>query len=197
MILKEARLAAPVADWLESQGYIVYSEVGGRDMVGLNDKNDLIIIELKQSATTHSKRGSTVLHQAKSAKIYTQKVFAAVATNPRQESIDKFKELGIGLISVKNNKLRIVVEPSGKDISRNKYKENLMRTLKQMQPSRKAGIPMFKGAGPAQTVLRDIKSYLVTHPDADWKEIYRCVPNYYANYKSLRGSMKQWQRFTL
>ena len=34
--MKESDLAAPVADWLESQGYVVYSEVGLRDMVGMN-----------------------------------------------------------------------------------------------------------------------------------------------------------------
>ncbi|MCK5608364.1 hypothetical protein KAR91_41160, partial [Candidatus Pacearchaeota archaeon] len=115
--MRESDLAAPVADWLESQGFVVYSEVGLRDMVGMNDKEDLIIVELKLYATTDNSRkrnkrqATSVLHQAYRSNIYTPQVYAAVATKPRKKSIERFKKYGVGLLSVIDNKINIILEP--------------------------------------------------------------------------------------
>lgn len=201
--MRESDLAAPVADWLEAQGYVVYSEIFDIDMVGMNDKDELIVVELKLYATTDKSRkrnkrqATSVLLQAQRSIIYTSQVYAAVATKPRKKSIDRFKDCGVGLLSVRDNKVNIILEPELRIDPMQKLKQQMVESLHKFTPCRVAGIPTLKGSGIAQAVLEDIREYLIKHPKADWKEIYYNIENHYSNHNSLRNSMKQWQGFTL
>ena len=191
MKLKENKLAAPTAQWLESQGYTVYSEVSSPysgasiDIVGINNNEKIVAVELKMCLTKE------VICQAKSHYRFAQKTFVCVVSTPISTSIGLCKKYNIGVLSVTNNKVVCLLDP-------NNYNAKLIERLKNMIPGYEhAGKPCLKGIGPAQEVLKRIKEYLVKHPEAKWKELYNNIPNHYASYGSMQSSMRTWNKFTL
>lgn len=197
--MKEADLAKPVADWMRSRGYTVYAEVPclGRcvDFIGLRN-SDILCIELKLSLTTKQpKRArhytSPVLYQARSCQLITPDIYVAIATKPRISSIDRCKETGVGVLTVRfKDKVVEIISPH-KCFEPSVYlqKEVKARCM-AIGPSDDAGKPQQIGEGPAQDCQQRIDEYRKTHPKAMWKEIYSNVPNHYSNTNSLYGAMR-------
>ena len=68
-------------------------------------------------------------------------------------------------------------------------KEKMVRALVGTEPGGVAGLPTLRGLGPAQDCYRALTAYREAHPKATWVEIYREVPNHYANAKSMASAM--------
>ncbi len=192
--MKEADLAQPVAVWLENKGYEVYSEVplgyGGARVIDIIGKADstIIAIELKLSLTQQ------VLYQAHHCQLVAHKVFVAVATNPTKRSVEACRKSGVGIISVKNSKAEMILEPEGKEIITDRC-NNLKERLKYISKGVYTGKPNEKGVGPAQDCCRRIKEYLDVNPQASWKEIYKNVDNHYSSCNTMQSSMRNWCHF--
>ena len=192
--MKETDLAQPVANWMEERGYTVYSEIppgirgGCIDMVGLKN-GKLLAVELKINLTKN------VIYQANSAGLCCHEAYAAVSTKPQIKSIEKCGKIGIGLLSVKNNSVDVVINAAPRYPPMDIYVKKMLEQLKQIDPGVYAGKPCEKGIGPAQDCLKRIKAYLKEHPTASWKEIYKNVNNHYASYNSMQSSMRNWCHF--
>lgn len=197
--MKEADLAKPVADWMRGRGYTVYAEIPCLsrcvDLIGLRN-GDVLCVELKLSLTTKQpKRArhytSPVLYQARSCQLITPDVYVAVATKPRISSINRCKEIGVGVLVVRSKTEVVEIVPPHKRCEPLAYlqKEVKARCI-AIGPSDDAGKPQQIGEGPAQDCQQRIDEYRKTHPWATWKEIYSNVPNHYSNVNSLYGAMR-------
>lgn len=107
----ESDLSQPVSDWLVSRGFTPYAEVpvpywGPRvtDLVGRKG-TELIAVELKRSLTR------TVIHQTYICDLITDQRHAAVGTRPSQTGIDLCRKQGIGLLSVRNGVVSVILNP--------------------------------------------------------------------------------------
>lgn len=185
--MKETELAKPVADWMRSLGYIVYAEVPlfGRclDFVGIRER-EVVCVELKTSLTKH------LVWQACMNQLITTEGYVAVGTSPRKTSIDLCKKYGLGVLSVKNSNVSVVLRPTLRYEPMSGHRKQLLSLCKLLGPSDDAGKPQQAGEGPAQDCQQRIDEYRKTHPNATWKEIYRNVPNHYSNMNSLYGGMR-------
>lgn len=185
--MKEIELAKPVADWMRSRGYAVYAEVPslGRclDFVGIKG-TDVICVELKTSLTTY------LIRQACTNQLVTKEVYVGVGTKPRKSSIDLCRKYGLGVLSVKNNKVILVIEPTLRYEPWSPRRKQIVDVCNSLGPSDDAGKPQQAGEGPAQDCQQRIDEYRKTHPTATWKEIYLNVPNHYCNMSSLYGAMR-------
>ncbi len=185
--MRETELAKPVADWMRSQGYTVYAEVPlfGRclDFVGIKERN-IICVELKISLTKY------LIRQAYTNQLITTEVYVGVGTKPRKTSIDLCRKYGLGVLSVKNNTVTIMLKPTQRYEPMSGQRKQLVGLCKLLKPSDDAGKPQQAGEGPAQDCQKRIDEYRKIHLNATWKEIYRNVPNHYSNVSSLYGAMR-------
>jgi hypothetical protein len=185
--MKETDLAKPVAKWMRKNGYTVYAEVPFFyrcvDLVGVKD-NNIMCIELKLSLTRH------VIRQAVTIQLATDKAYVGVGTTPRKSSIDRCKKYGLGILSVKDDKVICMVDPVRKYDRSDTYVTNIIKRCKAIGPSDDAGKACQAGEGPAQDCLRRIQEYRKDHPKATWKEIYDNVPNQYSSAASMYGGMR-------
>lgn len=198
-VMKENELAKPVAEWMRSNGYVVYAEVPclGRcvDFVGLRN-GDIICIELKLSLTTKRPKSarhytSPVLYQARTCQLITLNAYAAVATKPRKSSVDACKEIGVGVLMVQpDNKVIEILSPRKRCEPLAYYQKEVIARCIAIGPSDDAGKPQQVGEGPAQDCLQRIAKYRKARPQATWKEIYKNVPNHYCSMSSLYGAMR-------
>lgn len=191
----ESDLSKPVCDWLTARGFTPYAEVefprDNRtiDLVARKDA-DLIAIELKRSLTR------SVIRQAFLCDLITDQRYAAVATRPSQKGIDQCRRSGIGLLSVRDGVVNVILQPREvetiKEQSwiRNDYASNIHRILDRMEPNGIAGVPCRKGIGPAQECFDRVQTYLTQNSAATWSEIFANVSNHYVSARSMCGAMK-------
>jgi len=191
--LRESDLAKPVAGWLRSKGYIVYSEIPfwSRciDMVGINDK-DVCIVELK---LRYSKKG---FRQAYICQIATDNVYLAVGKKPSKKSIDFCGNYGIGLLVI-TDKVETILEPKKRIEVYYSAKNHLMENCLIAPPNDDAGKPCMSGNGPAQAVGSFVVDYIKQHPKAGWKEVYENIPNHYSSHKSMACAMSGYLKMPL
>jgi len=194
--VRESDLSKPVSDWLISRGFVPYAEVpfphdGPRtiDIVGRKD-SDLITVELKRSLS----RG--VIHQTAVCDLITNQRYAAVGTRPSQKGIDRCRQLGIGLLSIRDSAVSVIVQPrsreevEGQEWMRANYADRVHRSLDRMRPHGTGGVPCLKGVGPAQECYNRVQQYLNARPNARWREIFENVHNHYASHVSMCSAMK-------
>ena len=190
--MRESDLAKPIANWLRSKGYVVYSEVPYWDrcvdMVGLNNQ-EICIVELK---LRYSKKGVLQAMKTQSA---TSDVYLAVGKMPTQKSVGICDKYGIGLLVVSNNIITVVLSPRRVKDTWEVMSKHLIENC--TEPSDDAGIACMSGCGPAQAVYQMVESYVKNHPKARWKEIYENIPNHYSNHKSLACAMSGYLKSPL
>jgi hypothetical protein len=187
----ETDLSEPISLWLINLGYTPYTEVPvpycARRVDFIARKNsELLAIELKQTLT------KAVIHQAYICDLITPLRYAAVGTLPRPAGIKRCSELGIGLLSVINQQVSVILEPEIRHSirrDRNHHPSSIHNLLDRTTPHGIAGRPCLKGEGPAQSCFNKVTEYRKQHPRASWKQIFAAVPNHYANEKSLASSM--------
>lgn len=185
MELREKNLFPPLKSWLNDQGFKVYGEVYGCDVVAIKGRLQ-ISYELKMSLN------KKVIHQAISHRYRSNYCYVVVPTNPRKSSIEKCKKYRVGIIQVLGSEVKELLAPYFFT-----YNPRYRMDFGDMPESTEAGIPNLKGLGPGQLCLERIKDYLKDHPNAKWPEIFENVENHYSSYKSLQSSMSNWQGFTL
>lgn len=183
-ICREAELYPAVKTWLESQGLKVYPEVvvyyRPIDVLGVSDR-EIVGVEMKTSLT------KKVLYQATSLCLTCERAYIAVGTKPR--SLEAAKGLGVGILSVLDGKVEVLLE-SALTISPNKYnQESVREKCSKLTGDGVGGLPCLDGKGPAQDCKRRVDEYLKKHPKTPWKELYEKVPNHYANYRSMQGAL--------
>jgi hypothetical protein len=186
--LKEVNLFPPLRNWLKNNGCKVFTEIYGCDVVSYKD-GEFVGYELKMACN------DKVIRQAYCHIVSFGKCFAVVPVNPRKESIEKCKKFGVGIIKINNNEIIEILPAKKLDWEPNVIKRKV--DITKWHEGEEAGRPNMKGEGPGQTCLISIKEYLKTHPDADWKEIYKNVSNHYCNFRSLQNSMYIHQGFSL
>jgi len=191
--MKESDLAKPVANWLRSNNYTVYSEVPFWhrciDMVGLNKLDNICVVELKLK---YSKVG---VKQAYTCNLATANIYLAVSNKPSKKSIEYCKKIGVGLLQV-TNKVEVILLPSDTKIYET-AKKHLIKNCLSLEPSDDAGKPCMSGCGPARFVGDCVYDYVKRNPKAGWKEIYENIPNHYSNHKSLACAMSGYLNMPL
>lgn len=180
--LPESKLYAPVKAWLVAQGYRVFAEVWGHDVVAVKDRH-LVVVELKMSCSWR------VIQQAYLAGIFADAAYAAVPRMPRACSLEQCRKRGIGLLLLDEH-VRVVLPAINQ--SYGPSHDNKLILLQQRQPDddRVGGLPQMAGDGNAQRVKRLVDAYRLEHPQATWREIFRDVPNHYAHACSMRQAMR-------
>jgi len=193
----ETDLSQPISLWLTSLGFTPYAEVafphyGPRTIDIIARKNsDLIAIELKRTLTKE------VIHQTYLCDLITPRRYAAVATVPRPAGIERCAQLGLGLLSVINGCITVILEPKERpniNHSENHYPAAIHKLLDAMIPNGVAGRPCRKGEGPAQACYDRVAEYRLQHPNAGWKEIFSALTTHYTDHKSLASSMRIVQK---
>jgi len=189
--MKESELAKPVADWLRSEGFTVYSEIPYWDrcidMVGLNDYG-IRVVELKV------KYSKNVLQQAIKCQLATSDVYVASTTKPLNKTIQFCQKYGVGILKV-NSKVELILRPyKVKDTWRNATKHLRENCT---EPSDNAGLTCMGGCGPAKAVSECVKQYVEDNPTVGWREIFKHVPNHYSNYQSMRCAMNSYLGLSL
>ena len=142
---RETELYGPVKTLLQSQGYIVKSEVGALDVMALRGDEPPVIVELKIGFTL------TLLHQGIARQTLTDWVYLAV---PRPMGKQGFKllkghialcrRLGLGLITVRlrDGLCEVLCDPG--PYQPRKSKPRLGRLLREF--ARRVGDPNTGGA---------------------------------------------------
>jgi len=188
--MREADLAKPVADWMRSSGYTVYSEVPlgigsfrTIDLVGRRSA-ELLCVELKRSLTR------AVFQQAHILQLVTPYVYVAVGTSPRRSSIALCARHGLGVLSISGD-VKVVLMPRRIMEPFTNYRQKMLEGLSVMKPSDEAGNPTLLGVGPAIETEIAVREYRNRHPGARWNEIWENVPNQYASPRSMAGGMRQ------
>lgn len=191
--MKESDLSAPVSAWLEGRGYEVFAEVfyGGRvvDLVGR--KGDVLVcVELKRYLTRTGK--SSVINQARDDMLATPNVYVAVGSVPKDKGVISCLVWGIGLLVVKDGKVKVRCEPR-REGRPGYYSKVLHARLNRRRPGGTGGVPSKKGAGPAQEVEGRVAAYRRGHRGASWRDVYENVENHYKNAASLERAMAKLQ----
>ena len=99
---RETDLYGPVKSFLEDQGYVVKSEVGAADVVGVRGAEEPLVVELKLGFSL------ALFHQCVARLKVTDDVYMAVARGPGKrfqkalkDNIAMARRLGLGLITVR------------------------------------------------------------------------------------------------
>ncbi len=189
-----------MSKWLEGMGYTMYSEVSPPyasgtliDLVGVKGEY-IIAVELKMSLT------KCLIIQANTHCLFAHETYVAVASKPRKASVERCqrKHINLGVIQMKDNIIYILHRPHIRRKPFARYNIRFIERLKKCTPGySEAGKPTLAGTGPNKAVFELIKEYLQTHPLANWKELYREVPNHYSSYGSMQTSIRIRQGFTL
>lgn len=187
-MLRESDLFAPIAAWLREDGYRVYAECFGHDLLAVKGTR-LVGVEMK----LHWSR--KLFYQCNSLVGLCEATYAAVGATPSWLAQNKCAKLGIGLIQVsKTGNLYHHHSPVERELSRqwDWKRARVMRMLAKLPEdlTHVGGVPCLKGVGPAVRVYALVKAYRDAHPKAGWKEIFEHVPNYYAHPDSLRCAMR-------
>ena len=177
-------MSGPVQEWLKAQGYTAYCEVPfyGRavDIVAEKDATShQITVEMKVCLSCK------VMIQAVELQTATPLVYCAVASKPRESSIEQCRKQGLGILTVGQD-VTVILEPEQKIEPYKHRRFNLSR----LEPGGIAGLPNIKGVGPAQEVEKRIAEYRKTHPKATWKELYEAISNHYQSYRGMYGGMR-------
>lgn len=189
--MKEIELAKPVADWMRSEGFTVYSEIPYWDrcidMVGLKD--DVIrVVELKVKYSKYA------MNQAVKCQLATSDIFVASTTKPMNKTIQYCQKYGVGLLKV-DSQVEVILRPHKVvDTWRNATKHLRDNCF---EPSDNAGIACMSGCEPAVAVGECVKQYIEENPSAGWREIFKNVPNHYSNYQSMAGAMNSYLGLSL
>lgn len=184
--MKECDLAKPVMQWLESRGFTPFGEVPwynrAIDIVGISAES-VEAVELKCSLTKQ------VISQALLNQLTAHKSWCAVGTRPRK--FDGRLKLGVGLLSVVDGSVEVLVEAQLRpDLTSENRVRQIRGACHHKQPHGEAGLPTMRGIGPAQFVFDAVEKYLESHPAAKWDEIFNAVPNHYAHARSMQGAMR-------
>ena len=185
MNLPESQMTEPLISWLMEQGYEAYCEVGWLsrfvDMVGWNQR-DHIAIEMKMALT------KKVIQQASVLQLATDTVYCATPTKPREYGFNRCKEYGIGILRVYGANINVILKA---DKKRSVTMAHHAFRLDGLTPGGIAGLPQLKGEGPAIDCLAAVRRYRTDHPTARWAEIFKAIPNHYANAGSFCSSMSK------
>jgi len=184
--IRETDLAKPVAYWLRSKGYVVYSEIAFHnrciDMVGLKEPDNIRVVELKL------RYGRGGLRQAMLCQTATKDVYLAVGKRPKDSSLLFCQKYGVGVVLV-NATVRILSSPKQVVPPTPVLRKHLIDNCRETEPSDIAGLACMSGCGPAQAIGVLVKEYVKKNPKAGWKEIYLNIPNHYSNYRSMACAM--------
>jgi hypothetical protein len=183
----ESKLYTPVRDWLTQQGYIVFPECWGRDVVAYRGSH-IITVELKMSMTR------ALYFQLIRAAVFSDAVFAAVPVRSRASTIEVYRQHKIGILRVGEAVEVVLPAPENREAWCKKQHDDALECLRGWDPPPEitvAGLPTLKGSGPAQQCANRVRDYLQQNPAAGWRDIYRNVPNHYAHHRSMRGAMPQ------
>jgi len=194
MKLKEVNLYQPMKEWFVKQGYQVRPEFAiyhrNFDAIAVKD-NIVIAIEMKMTL-------SKILYlQIRDGCGFADFSYAVVATKPRKTA-DMFKQLiyeGIGVLSVKNNKVEEVLAPVKNEKFNevnpflDPYHQKAVKYVERTEDRGIGGKPQLKGEGPARYVWELIQEYRLKHPKATWEELYKEIPNHYCSYRSMQSAM--------
>lgn len=196
--MKELELSEPVMQWLRDKGYVSYVEVPMYkrdriiDIVACRD-SELIIVELKKSLTKN------LVFQAQDCQAFTSKVYCAIRTKPQRSNFELLEQKGIGLLSVKNGIIKVLLNPveqkKAEHIKNSEFLKSVI--LDRLKPGGVAGIQNQSGRGTARLVSDAVEKYIAENPNTTWKEIYINVPNHYANAGSMQSAMGNWFGITL
>lgn len=99
---RETDLYPPIKGFLEDQGYVVKSEVGAADVVGVRGAEPPVVVELKLGFSL------TLFHQCVARLKISDEVYLAVARQPGKrfqkalkDNVTLARRLGLGLITVR------------------------------------------------------------------------------------------------
>lgn len=181
---KEYKLYQPLKDFWEDRGYEVFPEViilNRRVDVGVIKENKIIAIEMKLALT------GKVIRQAHMNELFADFVYVAILTNPQYKSIFKCRNYGIGIIQIKNDSAKIILEAQRNDTFIN-HRNTFLKRCRQSK-NRIAGLPTLKGQGPRIECKKRVNKYIEKKPNAKWQEIFENVTNHYATYKSMASAI--------
>lgn len=141
--LMEADLYEPVKMLLEKQGYQVRGEVKNCDIVGKNlETDEMIIVELKKSFNLK------LLYQAMDRRTITNQVYVGIfrpksyRSKSVQQMLRLLREVGIGLITVSDTKLKlaeVVLYPNAKKPVNKKRRQYVDKEYSQRTQDRNSG----------------------------------------------------------
>jgi hypothetical protein len=200
-ITVESELSKPVSDWLRNMNYVVWSEVpyycSKIDLVGrkcnaerkCNKTVHLIGVELKL------KWSKSLFHQCYCRQPAVDAVYAATPISPSDKTIDKFKKFGIGMLLVSDVAVSVVSFPQQTNRHAiEHYQDKINYHLDHMDSNDiandVAGKPCIKNEGPAIDCEMRVSEYKKLNPDANWKDIHKCVPNHYSSHLSMASAMR-------
>lgn len=193
--MKECDLFHPVKSWLEHQGYKVFAEMYGHDVLAVKQKH-LIVVELKLSFTRHLLRQCSRAH-------FADTVYAAVPTTPSKKSMEirNCNYSDIGILQVRDSVVVLhepdLNSPFNRSDWLDKKHDKICDLLGSWTPDDAVlgGVPTGVNEGPAQKVLRLVREHRGQFPASKWRDLYRIVPNHYASHKSMQQSMSKCEEF--
>lgn len=143
--LRETELYPPIKQLLEGQGYVVKSEVGAADVVGVRGEEDPVIIELKTGFAL------SLFHQAIERQALTETVYVAVPRGTGKTFLKALKlnlalcrRLGVGLITVRMKDAFVEVHNDPAPYRPRQSKPKKARLLREF--ARRVGDPNLGGA---------------------------------------------------
>jgi hypothetical protein len=180
---RETELSAPICAWLHSRGLTVYCEVPihGTCVDVMAYGPPLVAVELKLSLTRK------VIKQAILDQVFADESWCAVPTRPR--SLEEPKRFGVGVLAV-HDQVEVLCEPDSVRVGMPfpASRAQVIDTLSKTEPGGVGGKPSPINDGPAQQVARLVAP--LYQAGLSWVEIYKRVPNHYANPRSLAGVMR-------
>ena len=184
---RETDLYPAVKAWLLAQGCtkvvpevpICFSKI---DAMGVSEA-DVFGVEMKLCLT------DKLIHQANDLQLYANRSYAAIGSKPRRDSLERVRELGIGLLRVNGEVVEVLLNPSPKFKPNPFYIAQAREKVAHMSDAGGGGAPCLDGVGPARECKARVEDYLKEHPAAKWKEIYANVPNHYASAKNMAGAL--------
>ena len=199
--MKEADLYPAVKAWLLAQGCtkvvpevpLNFSQV---DVMGVTES--LIYgVEMKRFLSW------SLVRQGNALARFCDRAYIAVGSKPTKAKLEDAAKYSFGVLRVVNGAVEVVSPPKlGRDIPPEHYWQQRVRDkVARMSDQGVGGVPCVDGVGPARECKRLVLAYKAEHPKATWEEIYRNVPNHYANAKSMCGALvysmarrDQWKR---
>jgi len=143
--LRETDLYPPIKAYLQSQGYVVKSEVLAADVVACRDEEEPVIVELKTGFSL------SLFHQGIARQAITDFVYLAVPrgkgrlfSKTLKDNINLCRRLGVGLITVRLRDQLVEVHLDPATYKPRKSKARKTRLLREF--ARREGDPNTGGA---------------------------------------------------
>jgi len=143
--LRETELYPPIKAYLQSQGYVVKSEVLAADVVACRDEEEPVIVELKTGFSL------SLFHQGVARQAVTDIVYLAVPrgkgrlfNKTLKDNISLCRRLGLGLITVRLRDQLVEVHLDPGPFKPRKSKTKKTRLLREF--ARREGDPNTGGA---------------------------------------------------